>query len=135
MIEPIEDMPDGVLGFKITGEVTRADYDDVLMPPIRKAIESGARVRALTQIGPGFEGYDKGAVWEDVKAGAVWGVGRHSSWECIAVVTDERKIRKLASMFGWMSPGELKTFKLDELEEAKAWAAAGLGPGFNPQES
>ena len=51
------------------------------------------------------------------------------------MVTDERKIRKLASMFGWMSPGELKTFKLDELEEAKAWAAAGLRPGFNPQES
>ncbi len=123
MIELLHDMPEGVLGFKISGEVSRADYDDVLMPPIRKAIEGGTKVRALTQIGPGFEGYDKDAVWEDVKAGVEWGVGRHSAWECIAVVTDERKLRKLASLFGWMSPGELKTFKLDQLEDAKTWAS------------
>jgi len=131
MIERLEDMPDGVLGFKLTGEITRADYDDVLMPAIRVAIESGTKVRALTQIGPGFDGYDKGAVWADVKAGAEWGIGGHSSWECIALVTDERKLRKLASIFGWMSPGELKTFKLKELDEAKAWTSG----GFNSQES
>ena len=131
MIELLDDMPNGVLGFLITGEVTRSDYDEVLMPPIRETIESGTKVRAVCQIGPGFEGYDKGAVWEDVKAGAEWGIGRHSAWERIAIVTDERKIRKLMSMFGWMSPGELKTFKLGQIEAAMTWASG----GFNPQES
>ncbi|MBK5232269.1 MAG: STAS/SEC14 domain-containing protein [Thermoleophilia bacterium] len=129
MIEQLENMPDGVLGFIFTGEITRTDYDDVLMPPIRKAIESGDKVRALTQIGPGFEGYEAGAVWEDVKAGVEWGVGKHSSWERIAVVTDGKKLSRLASAFGWMAPGEVKVFKLDELEAAKAWVSG----GFNPQ--
>lgn len=124
MVEIFEDMPEGVLGFKFTGEVTRADYDDVLMPPIIEQIESGGKVRALAQVGPDFEGYQKGAVWDDLKASGEWGVGHHSSWERIALVTDSRKLRTLASAFGWMSPGELKTFKLDELENAKSWASA-----------
>ena len=124
MIEQLEDMPDGVLGFDISGEVTRADYDDVLMPPIIGQIEDGGKVRALVQIGPDFEGYEAGAVWEDLKAGGKWGVGRHASWERIAVVTYSRKLRALMSAFGWMSPGELKVFKLEELEAAKTWAAS-----------
>lgn len=123
MIEPIEDMPDGVLGFQVTGEVTRADYDDVLMPPILEQLESGSMVRALAQIGPDFEGYEKGDAWDDLKESGDWGIGHHSSWDRIALVTDSRRLRTLASAFGWMSPGELKTFKLGQLEEAKTWAS------------
>jgi hypothetical protein len=123
MITVRDDMPDGVLGFDISDEVTRADYDDVLMPPIEAVIEGGGKVRALIQIGPDFEGYEAGAVWEDLKAGGKWGIGRHSSWERIALVTDSRKLRALGSAFGWMSPGEVEIFKLDELEAAKTWTA------------
>lgn len=123
MIEVMDNLPEGVLGFLITGEVTRADYDDVLMPPIIDEVKSGGKVRALVQIGPDFEGYEAGAVWADVKAGAEFGIGRHSSWERIAVVTNGRKLRALASALGWMSPGELQVFSLDEVETAKAWTA------------
>jgi len=119
----MKDMPEGVMGFLFTGEISREDYDDVLMPPIRKLIEGGGKVRAICQLGPDFDGYDKGAVWEDVKMGAEWGIGKHNSWECIAVLTDMKKLKRLASLFGWMSPGELKMFDLGQLEEAKSWAA------------
>ncbi|MGK2955946.1 MAG: STAS/SEC14 domain-containing protein [Solirubrobacterales bacterium] len=119
------DMPEGVLGFDISGEVTRADYDDVLMPLIIEHIESGEKVRALVQIGPDFEGYEAGAVWEDVKAGGEFGIGRHSSFERIAVVTDSRKLRTLASVFHWMAPGEVDVYKLKDIETAKAWTANG----------
>lgn len=129
MIEIMDDVPEGVLGFSFSGAITRADYDEILMPPIRQAIESGDKVRALCLLGPDFDGYDKGAVWEDVKAGAEWGIGRHSSWDRIAVVTDQRKIRKLASMLGWMSPGELKVFGTGQIEAARVWASGGSPAG------
>jgi hypothetical protein len=122
VIEPIE-MPAGALGFRISGSVSRRDYDEVLIPPIRAAIEAGEEVRCLCQLGPGFEGYEAGAVWEDIKTGADYGLGHHKAWKRIAIVTDVDWVRHLSALFGWLSPGEMKLFGLDELEAAKAWTA------------
>lgn len=61
MIEQLQDVPDGVVGFRFAGEITRKDYDDV---------------------------------------------------------------RHMSSLFGWMAPGELKVFPLEQQPEATAWAAA-----------
>jgi hypothetical protein len=33
-------------------------------------------------------------------------------------------VRHLAALFGWMTPGEMKLFSLDGLEQAKVWVAA-----------
>lgn len=118
------DVPAGVLGFRISGEVTRRDYEEVLIPPIRAAIEAGEEVRCLCQVGPEFEGYKAGAVWEDMKTGLDYGIARHSAWKRIALVTDVDWIRRAAGLFGWMSPGEMKLFSLAELEPAKEWVAS-----------
>ena len=40
MIEEIADLPEGTLGFKMSGAVTGDDYDSVLTPAIDKAIEN-----------------------------------------------------------------------------------------------
>lgn len=122
MIERLNDMPAGTFGFALSGEVTRADYEDVMIPLLSEAVESG-EVRCLCQLGPGFEGYEAGAVWEDIKTGARFGVGHHSAWRRMALVTDVEWARHLTALFGWLSPGELKLFSLDELARAKAWVA------------
>jgi hypothetical protein len=41
----------------------------------------------------------------------------------MALVTDVEWVRHLTALFGWMSPGELKLFGLDQLDEATAWVA------------
>ena len=123
MIESIEGMPEETFGFRLSGEVSRADYDTVLIPALEKAFARGS-VRCLCQLGPEFEGYEAGAVWEDLKTGARFGVGHHSAWKRMALVTDVEWVRHMVSLFGWMAPGELKLFPLDQLEEAKAWVAA-----------
>lgn len=116
-------MPEGTIGFRFSGEVSRRDYDDVLTPALQEAFESGEPVRCLCQLGSDFEGYEAGAVWEDVKTGAKFGVGHLSAWKRTALVTDVDWIRHATAMFGWMTPGELKLFSLDELEQAKSWVA------------
>jgi hypothetical protein len=35
------DVPEGTLGFRVAGDVKRRDYDDVLVPALRGAVESG----------------------------------------------------------------------------------------------
>lgn len=124
MIERIEEMPAGTIGFRFSGEVSRGDYDDVLVPALHEAFESGEPVRCLCQLGPEFEGYEAGAVWEDMKTGAKFGVGHLSAWKRTALVTDVEWVRHLVGLFGWMTPGELGLFSLGELERAKAWVAA-----------
>ncbi len=122
MIERLEGMPEGTIGFDFTGEISRADYDDVLIPALSEAFADG-EVRCLCQLGPEFEGYEAGAVWEDLKTGAKFGIGHLSAWKRIALVTDVEWIRHLAALFGWMTPGEMRLFSLGELEEAKGWVA------------
>ncbi len=122
MIAPIADMPEGTIGFRFSGEISRADYDDVLIPALNEAFERG-EVRCLCKLGTDFEGYEVGAVWEDVKTGARFGLGHLSAWKRTAVVTEVEWIRHMIGLFDWMAPGELKLFGLGELEAAKAWVA------------
>ena len=123
MIERLDGMPEGTLGFLFSGEVSRRDYDEVLVPALQEAFDSGEPVRCLCQLGPDFEGYEAGAVWEDVKTGAKFGVGHLSAWKRMALVTDVAWVRHAMAMFGWMTPGEAKLFALDELDQAKSWVA------------
>lgn len=122
MIERLDDMPDGVIGFRATGHVTRDEYRDILMPAMREQAEAG-EVRMVFAAGPGFEEFEAGAMWEDSKVGLTLGIGHHSSWKRCALVTDVGWMAKAFHMFAWMAPGEVHTFPLDQLDEAKEWAA------------
>ena len=123
MIEPLDDMPPGTIGFRATGHVTRDDYHDVLLPPMRAAAEAGD-VRMVFAVGPGFEQLEPGALLEDSKVGLTLGMGHLRAWKRTAVVTDVEWIKKSIHMFTWLTPGEVHVFELDQLEDAKAWVAA-----------
>ena len=43
MIERLPDMPPGTIGFRVTGEVKREDYDKVLAPELERGIPGGLR--------------------------------------------------------------------------------------------
>ena len=61
-----------------------------------------------------------GAAWEDLKTGM-----KHlTKWRRIALVTDIDWMITVTSLFGWMTPGELKRFPVAERDQAIAWAAA-----------
>ena len=69
MIELMSDLPERVLGVKVSGEVTAADYQTVLVPAIEGQLTKHKKVRLLYVIGDQFEGYTGGAAWEDAKVG------------------------------------------------------------------
>jgi SpoIIAA-like len=123
MIEPIADMPPNTFGFRGSGKFTTGDYTEVLIPALRAAVDRGEPVRFLLQIDPDFHGIEPDAVWEQAKADLGLGVGHLSAWERIAVVSDADWVRRAISLFGWMSPGELRAFGREELEAAKEWVA------------
>jgi hypothetical protein len=123
MIEELDGLPEGTLGFKFTGHVKGDDYDKVLAPAVDEAIEQYERIRALIQFGPGFEGYDLDAMWDDTKIGL-----RHwTGFERIAVVTEVGWIRTGVKAMGFMMPCPIQLFDIDELDDAKRWLSESLG--------
>lgn len=121
MVEPIEDMPPGTIGFRASGEVTREDYREVLEPALRAAVETG-EVRMLYVVADEFE-MDAGALLEDAKTGLQLGLGNLSAWKRTAVVTDVVWVQRAIKGFGFMAPGEVRVWGSDELDAARAWVA------------
>ena len=122
MIEPLEDMAEGTIGFQATGRVTRDEYRELLLPAMRSAAQAG-EVRMVFAVGPGFEEFEPGALIEDTKAGITLGIGHPHAWKRTALVTDVDWITKAVHMFAWLTPGEIMVRGLDGLEEAKRWVA------------
>jgi SpoIIAA-like len=122
MIERIDGMPPGTIGFRSAGKLSREDYREVLEPALRIAAEAG-EVRMLFQL-TDFDGLERAAWWEDVKTGLGLGVGHHSAWKRSAIVTDVGWVEKAFEFFAWMTPGEVKVFGLDEFEQARSWVSA-----------
>jgi hypothetical protein len=52
------------------------------------------------------------------------GIEDFTKWKRLALVTDVGWVRHATNLFGWTIPGQVRTFGLDELEAATAWAAA-----------
>jgi SpoIIAA-like len=121
MVERIEEMPAGTIGFKVLKELTGDDYRERIEPVLAEAVATG-EVRLLFEIVDGF-GMDAGAVVEDAKTGLKLGLGHMKSWKRTAVVTDVDWIRKGIKAFGFMAPGEVKVFEPAELGPAKVWVA------------
>ena len=119
MIRPLEDMPQGVIGFEASGTLRAEEYRDVLLPALEAAAEHGD-VRFVVVI-PEFKGITGGAIWEDLKIG----FSHFRKWKRIALVTDIEWMSHMTSLFGWMTPGESKVFRLADRGDAIAWAAAG----------
>ena len=62
MVEAIGGLPEGVLGFRVTGKLGREEYHDALMSPIYAALERGEKLRILIELPDDFQGLDLGAL-------------------------------------------------------------------------
>ena len=117
MLKRIDGLPGNVVGFEAVGKVEADDYREVLDPAVADAVEAEGSVRLLYVLGAEYDGYSAGAMWQDTKLG----MSDRTAFERIAVVSDHERLTGALSHFGWMFPGELRTYSLDQLDEAKTW--------------
>lgn len=120
MLEKLTNVPEGVVGVRAVGLVSREDYEKVLEPLIDEARRGGRRIRFLYQFGPEFEGFTPGAAWEDAKIGL-----RHlRSFAACGVVTDRAWIRDSTRIAGFFLPCPVRVFPNAELPKAIEWLGA-----------
>jgi hypothetical protein len=122
VIEPIENLASNVIGFKASGKVSRDEYR-AMMKPIYSLLEQGAPVNLLFVVEDDFSGLDLAALWEDMKAAGSVGLKHRSAWKKMALLTNKDWIRHGAAGFGWLAPGELRVFDLDQMSDATDWLA------------
>jgi SpoIIAA-like len=117
LISELSELPAGVIGFAASGKIAAEDYRDVILPALERAAKTGD-VRFLIVMRD-FDGITGGAIWQDLKVG----VAHLHSWKRIALVTDIAWMTHATDLFGWMTPGETRTFALDEKDQAIQWVA------------
>jgi hypothetical protein len=117
MFEPIEGLPDGVVGLRAVGRVTGDDYKAVLVPEIDRAAAGGRKARLLLELGQGFEGFDPSAVAADAGVG----IEHFRSFERVAVVTDADWVRRAIHLFGPMIPGDVRVYAVGDGAVARDW--------------
>ena len=117
MIDRLDGLPAGVIGFEASGKIAAEDYRDVVVPALEQAAAEGD-VRFVIVMRD-FDGITGGAIWQDLKMG----IQHLRSWKRIALVTDIDWMSHLTDLFGWMTPGETKTFPLDQQDQAIRWVA------------
>lgn len=122
MIEVMQDLPGGVLGFIARDRVTSAEYRAIKTPRIEAVFANRPKLRVLWLMGSDFRGFEFGAAWQDLMLGL-----RHwRGWERIALVTDTGWLRALAPTAGVVLPCEFRLFHLSALEEGRRWISEGL---------
>jgi len=121
MIELLSDMPAGVTGIRVSGRLRGDDFRQ-LAPEFEAALGAD-EVRVVEVVAPDYEGFGPGGLVEDVKTGLGLVMRNHAAFKRFAFVTDTEWAIHAMHLFGWMVPGEFRLFRLDELEQAKEWAA------------
>ena len=121
MIELLQDMPEGVIGIRVSGRVSGDDLRE--FKPVMDELLNTEELRIVEVIAPDYEGFGPGGLVEDLKVGFGALFQHHSAFRRIAVVTDKEWVAHALHALGWMVPGELALFGLDELDRAAQWAA------------
>jgi SpoIIAA-like len=121
MIEMLQDMPEGVIGIRVSGRVSGDDIRE--FKPAMDELLNTEELRIVEVIAPDYEGFGPGGLVEDLKVGFGALFQHHSAFRRIAVVTDKEWVAHALHALGWMVPGELALFGLDELDRAAEWAA------------
>jgi hypothetical protein len=119
MLQFINDLPGHVVGIRATGEVSKEDYQKVLIPRIEELIENGSHVNYLVVLETDLHKFSAAAWWEDFK----FGFKNFGKWEKVAVVTDQKSVEWFSDVVGHIVPGQVRGFKLSELSEALKWVS------------
>ena len=117
MLRRMTDMPPGTIGFEAIGEVEDDDWEETVEPVLRQEIAAGRKVRLLYQFGADARDIEGDAMAADAGFRA-----RHAtSFDRVAVVSDEDWLRPAVRALSFMLPGSAKAFHVRDLQAAKAW--------------
>lgn len=116
MLEKITNVPAGIDALKAVGTISKEDYEQVVETLLDEAQQQGRRIRLLMQVGPEYQGFTPGVVWEKMSA-----LRFLHLLDGYALVTDIGWIRESRKLAGFLLPWPLRVFSNDERDKAIDW--------------
>ena len=117
MLRRMRDMPPDTIGFEAIGKVEDDDWEESVEPVLRQEIAAGRKVRLLYLLGVEASDIEGDAMTADTGLRARLA----TSFDRVAVVSDEDWLRPAVRALSFMLPGSAKAFRVRELQAAKAW--------------
>jgi hypothetical protein len=120
MIEVLAESQGNVIGVKFSGEITTREYEETLMPRFEAVLKEHGKARLMYFVDEGFQGAEAGAMWDDTKLG----IKHRHDFEKPALVGGAKWMEWLTKFCATFLTGEIKTFPLEQLQEAWIWLKA-----------
>jgi hypothetical protein len=111
------------LEFRLSGQVTQAEYESALVPAVEAALAKHDQIRILVITEADFTGLDMGAAWADTKMG----LSHWRGFDRVAVASDSAWIKTGTRAMAAIFPCPVQVFPLADLAAARLWLRAPLG--------
>lgn len=121
MITLIPDVPDNVAAFKASGEITKDDFERLVMPHVEAKTNAYGELNYLLYVDTDLDNFTAGAWLQD----ALLGIKNLMKWNRAAIVTDKKGVQNFTEIFSVVMPGEFKAFPKEDLNNALYWCANG----------
>jgi hypothetical protein len=108
MITIIPEAPENVAAFNATGEVTKEDFEKLVIPRVKEKVEQFGELNYLLYLDTDLDNFTMGAWLEDL----LLGLKNLTNWNRSAIVTDKEGIRDFTSVFSVLMPGEFSSFPI-----------------------
>lgn len=116
MIQELKNTPNTMIGFVATDDVTKEDFDKVVLPGVDELVKRTDKLNYLFVLETPLKNFTIGAWMTD----AMLRLNNIDKWNRAAIVTDVEGVKSFAE-FGKVVPGEFRGFTHDELTEAIRW--------------
>ncbi|MCX8532989.1 STAS/SEC14 domain-containing protein [Chryseobacterium luquanense] len=121
MITIINDAPENVAAFNATGDVTKEDFENLVVPYVKNKVEQFDELNYLLYLDTDLSNFTMGAWLQD----ALLGIKNLSKWNRAAIVTDKEGVQNFTDIFSVLMPGEFKSFPKENLYNALYWCQNG----------
>lgn len=123
MIKQLNDTPNTLVAFWATREVTKEDFDSVVLPAVSELVKRIDKLNFLLVLDTSFKKNGRGAWLED----AMLGLNNFNKWNRAAIVTESGGKNFVTEIFGKIVPGEFRTYPHSKLDEAIEWVGEQTG--------
>lgn len=118
MIEQIKNLPDNMVGFRASGEVTKDDFD-VVHKKVEQLVDKTGKLNYMLFLDTSPSEFTVGAWMQD----ALLGVKNLTKWNRASIISDSETVDKFTAIFSKVMPGEFKVFQKNDLERAIDWTS------------
>jgi hypothetical protein len=121
MISIINDAPENVAAFNAKGEITKEDFENLVIPHVKSKVEEFGELNYLLYLDTDLGNFSAGAWLQD----AFLGIKNITKWNRAAIVTDKEGVQNFTDIFSVVMPGEFKSFPKENLYNALYWCQNG----------